>query len=278
MNSSESRYFLEMERYGLRLYDHDRDEAQVCKLCWSNALPGGRPFPLIPETGALSFGRIVTGPFAEYAGEYFYVVDELSTGMLVGYLTGAEGGAVQTENGKVPWMQWRDKAAERIAEQEFGEISLKLYLPVYGYLESRKFLHTLSLGSRAIQFLLHAKFNNTKEMPGAPDCPEYHFHVAEGHRGKGLGSKLIEHFAGQFSGKKYSKICAQVTVCEGCKSLDYYKQMVYRGKKVWKVYDRRSTAMYTAAERERWGLGPTVENVSLVASRKRLLAFVRQDS
>ena len=268
-------YLFEMGNYGFRVYNPDKDEEAVCRLCWNNALPGGRPFPLIPEAGAVSFGRIVTGPFAQYAGDYFYVVDDLRTEELVGYLTGAEGSDVTTKKGMVPWMQWRDKSAEQIAEKEFGEISFKLYLPMLGYLESRKFLYTLSLGGRAVQFLLHAKFNNSKEMPKAPPCPEYHFHVKAGHRRQGIGSRLIAHFLSQFPNKKkYRKICAQVTVCAGHKSLEYYTGLTCEGKKLWKVYDKRETAMYSASEKRAWGLGPVVENVSLVADRKRLLAYV----
>ena len=277
MDPADKQYLFKMGNYGFRVYDPVRDEEAVCKLCWSNALPGGRPFPLIPEAGAVSFGRIVTGPFAQYAGEYFYVVDALSTAEVVGYLTGAEGSDVQTKKGAVPWMQWRDECAQQIAEKEFGEISFKLYLPMLGYLESRKFLYTLSLGGRAVQFLLHAKFNNSKEMPRAPACPEYHFHVKQGHRRQGIGSKLIEHFLGQFPNKKkYRKICAQVTVCDGHKSLEYYTGQTYQGKRVWRVYDKKETAMYSASEKKAWGLGPVVENVSLLADRKRLLAYVKQ--
>lgn len=278
MGSLDTQYFLKAGDYGIRSYDHDRDEQDVCKLCWRNALPGGRPFPLIPEAGAVSFGRIVTGPFAQYARKYFYVADDLNTGTLIGYLTGAEGSPIETGDGNVPWMEWRDKAAEKIAEDEFGEISLKLYVPGYAYLEGGKFLYALSLGRRAVQFLLHAKFNQAKEMPKAPGCPEFHFHVAKEHRGKGIGSKLIAHFVSQFSASKYKKICAQVTVCEGQKSLKYYKRMTFQGRKVWKVFDKKETLMYTAAEKKAWGLGQAVENVTLVADKKRLLAFVRHAS
>lgn len=268
-------YLFTTGNYGFRLYDHDRDEEAVCKLCWSNALPGGRPFPLIPEAGAISFGRIVTGPFAHFAKEYFYVVDDLSAGDLVGYLTGAEGSDVKTKDGKVPWMRWRDNYATRIAEKEFGEISFKLYLPMLGFLESRKFLYTLSLGGRAVQFLLHAKTQNHKEMPSAPVCPEFHFHVKVGHRGQGIGGSLIAHFLRQFPDKKrYRRCCAQVTICEGQKSMDYYTGMRFQGKRVWRVYDRKETAMYSEQEKKAWGLGPVVENVSLVAHREHLLAFV----
>lgn len=269
-------YLFKMGNYGFRVYDHDRDEEAVCKLCWRNALPGGRPFPLIPEAGAISFGRIVTGPFARHAAEYFYVVDDLSSEELVGYLTGAEGSDVKTKKGEVPWMQWRDRSAIQIAEKEFGEISFKLYLPMLGYLESKKFLNTLSLGGRAVQFLVHAKFNNVKEMPRAPACPEYHFQVKQEHRRQGIGSKLIEHFLSQFPNKKkYRQICAQVTVCDGHKSLDYYTGLTWKGKKVWKVYDKKETTMYSASEKRAWGLGDVVENVSLVADKKRLLAYVK---
>jgi GNAT superfamily N-acetyltransferase len=238
-------------------------------------LPGGRPFPLVPKSGAVSFSRIVTGPFAEYAREYFYVADDLGTGKLVGYFTGAEGGPVKTGDGKVPWILWRDRMAEQIAEREFGEISFRLYIPGYAYLEGAKFLYTLSLGPRAIQFLLHAKYNNAEEMPKAPDCPEYHFHVAKGHRGEGIGSKFIEHFLTRLSASKYDKVCAQVTVCKAQKTLDYYLGMTYKGKRIWTVYDKRETRMYTDAEKKEWHLGPVVENVSLIAKKDRLLAFVR---
>ncbi len=273
---NKKKYFLKHRGYGFRIYDQDIDEEAVCKLCWNNALPGGRPFPLIPKAGSISFGRIVTGPFAKYANEYFYVVDDLSTGTVVGYLTGAEGSPAKTKKGKAPWMQWRDRYAEKIAEKEFGDVSLKLYLPMQGYIEGRKFLYTLSLGSRAIQFLLHAKLNNSKEMPEAPECPEYHFHVKDGHRGHGIGSMLIKHFLNQFPEKKYKKICAQVTVCEGHKTLDYYTSLSYKGKTLWKVHDKKETAMYSAMEKKKWGLGPKVENVSLVADKKQLLAFVKE--
>ena len=275
MGVSEREYFFKSGNYGFRAYDHDRDEREVCELCWNNALPGGRPFPLIPAAGAVSFGRIVTGPFAEYASDYFYVADDLSTGELVGYFTGAEGSAVKTRDGKVPWMTWRDRKAERIAEGEFGEISFRLYMPAYGYMEGAKFLYTLSLGPRAIQFLVHAKYNNAGEMPKAPGCPEYHFHVAKGHRGNGIGSRFIEHFLTRFPSSRYDKICAQVTVCAGQKSLEYYRRMTHEGKRVWKVFDKRETRMYTAAEKRELNLGPVVENVSLVAKKDRLLTFVR---
>ena len=274
MTTAPDPYFLKLNGYGFRPYQHSKDEIPVCKLCWRNALPGGRPFPLIPEAGSVSFGRIVTGPYAEYASHYFYVVDELTSGRLIAYFTGADGQAVKAGKREVPWMQWRDKTASHIAEKEFGEISLKLYLPENGYLEGQKFLYTLSLGTRALQFLLHAKFNNAREMPEAPVCPEFHFHVADGHRGQGIGGRLIEHFLQQFSGKRYKLVCAQVTLCDGYKTLAYYRNMSYRGKKLWTVYDKRETAMYMATEKKAWGLGPTVENASLVANRKRLLAFL----
>lgn len=275
MEDLDTRYFARLGNYGFRLYDHDRDERDVCKLCWSNALPGGRPFILIPEAGAISFGRIITGPFARYAPEYFYVADDLNSGGLIGYLTGAEGGPIKTPEGEVPWMEWRDKTAESIGEDEFGEISLKLYFPAYAYLEGGKLLYTLSLGRRAVQFLLHAKFNNAKEMPKAPPCPEFHFQVAKEHRGSGIGVKFVEHFVSQFPASRYKKVCAQVTVCEGQKTLSYYQRMAYRGKKIWKVYDKKETTLYTDAEKQEWGLGRVVENATLVADKKRLLAFVR---
>jgi GNAT superfamily N-acetyltransferase len=270
-----TRYFARLGNYGFRQYDHDRDELDVCKLCWSNALPGGRPFALIPEAGAVSFGRVITGPYAKYAPEYFYVADDLNSGRLIGYLTGAEGGPITVEDEEVPWMEWRDKTAERIGENEFGEISLKLYFPAYAYLEGGKLLYTLSLGRRAVKFLLHTKFNYAKEIPKAPPCPEFHFHVAKEHRGLGIGSKFIEHFVSRFSASRYNKICAQVTICEGRKPLSYYKRMSYRGRRVWKVYDKKETTIYTDEEKRQWGLGPVVENATLVADRKRLLAFVR---
>lgn len=148
-------------------------------------------------------------------------------------------------------------------------------MPGYGYVEGAKFLYTLSLGPRAIQFLLHAKYNNAKEMPKAPKCPEYHLHVAKGHRGKGIGSKFIEYFLTRLSSGKYDKVCAQVTVCAGQTTLDYYRRMTCEGKRIWKVYDKRETRMYTDGEKREWDLGPVVENVSLIAKKKRLLAFVR---
>ncbi len=277
MGCADTQYFLVENNYGFRQYDHDRDEKAVCRLCWSNALPGGRPFPLIPEAGALSFGRIVTGPFAKHQPNYFYVVDELNSGKLIGYLTGAEGSPKKIKNGKVAWMERRDKAAKQIAENEFGKLSYRFDLPIQGFLEGSKLLYTLSLGPRAVQFLLHAKFRGAEEMPTAPGCPEFHYHVAKGYRGQGIGSMLIAHFVSQFSAEKYRKICAQVTVCDGQKPLSYYKQMSYEGKKVWKVFNKKETAMYTAAEKREWSLGEVVENVSLVADKNILLAYVRRE-
>jgi hypothetical protein len=49
------------------------------------------------------------------------------------------------------------------------------------------------------------------------------------------------------------------------------------GEQLWEIYDRRETAIYTSEEKERCGLGPLVENVSLLADRERLLAFVRNN-
>jgi len=278
MTGRDSKYFFKKGNYGFRLYDPVRDEEDVCRLCWSNALPGGRPFPLIPEAGAVSFGRVVTGPFARFAPEYFFVADDRTKGKLIAYLTGAEGSPVETASGKVSWLSWRDGIARQIAEEEFGEISPKLYIPAFGFLEGAKFLRTLSLGTRAVQFLLHAKSHNDTEMPKMPQCPEFHFHVEKGHRGEGIGSKLIEHFVSQFAAAKYKKICAQVTVCEGQKPLDYYQGMSVDGQKLWKIYERRETTMYSNEEKRVWNLGPRVENVTLVADKERLLAFVKRIS
>jgi len=266
-----------MGSYGFRRYEHERDEKDVCELCWKNALPGGRPFPLIPEAGAVSFGRVVTGPFAKYARDFFYVVNELSSGELVGYLTGAEGGPVKTKEGELPWMLWRDRVAQQIAEDEFGEISSRLWIPAWRFVEGVKLLYTISLGPRAMQFLLHAKRSHEQEMPEMPPCPEFHFQVAKGHRGRGIGGKLIDYFLRQLTAKKFKEIGAQVTVCEGQTPLAHYARMTVRGAKLWRIYDRRETAMYTADEKRAWALGPVVENVTLVAEKKRLLAFVRSD-
>jgi GNAT superfamily N-acetyltransferase len=265
-----------MGNYGIRLYEHERDEHAVCLLCWKNALPGGRPFHLLPEAAALSFGRIVTGPFVRYASEYFYVVDDLATGELVGYLSGAEGSTVDTAAGDIPWMELRDKSAHRIAEDEFGDISPKLGTPADQFREGARFLYTFALGPRAVQFLAHVKLNDEREMPDLPTCPEFHFQVETHHRGQGIGGKLLEHFASRFSGRKYKKIGAQVTVCDGQVPLAYYERMSVEGEPLWSIYDRRVSTIYTEDEKEAWGLGDLVENVSLVADRDRLLAFVRQ--
>jgi len=276
LSERNSHYFLKTGSYGFRLYEHDRDEEAVCKLCWKNALPGGRPFPLIPEAGALSFGRICTGPFAEYAPAYFYVAEHLTTGELVGYLAGAEGSAVKTANGAIPWLQWRDSRAHRIAEDEFGDISPRLCTPADQVLEGTKLLYTMSLGPRAIQFLLHEKLNNDREIPNLPACPEYHFQVAKGHRGHGVGGTLVKHFVSRFTATAYKETSAQVTVCEGQVPLAYYERMSVQGEPLWRIYDRRETAIYTEDEKNAWGLGAVVENVSLVADKNRLLAFVRR--
>jgi GNAT superfamily N-acetyltransferase len=270
------RRWVKIGRYGLRLYEHDRDEEPVCRLCWENALPGGRPFPLLPEAAALSFGRICTGPFAQCAPASFYVADDLTNGKLIGYLAGADGSAVETPDGAVPWLDWRDRRAHEIAEDEFGEISPKLCLPGHQLVEGTKLLYAMSLGPRAIQFLLHAKLNSAKEMPGLPACPEYHFQVDRSHRGQGIGGRLVELFVSGLKGAKYKEIGAQVTVCDGQVPLTYYERMSVRGKRLWSVYDRRESAIYCAEEKIAWGLGPVVENVGLVADKSRLLAFVRR--
>jgi GNAT superfamily N-acetyltransferase len=278
MAPRDGEYFLVMGNYGFRLYAHDRDEEDVCKLCWKNALPGGRPFPLIPEAGSRSFGRIITGPFAKCAPTLFYVVDDLTSNRLVGYLTGAEGNAVETAEGAIPWGTHRDRIARQIASDEFGEISPKVCIPTFGFVEGVKFLYTASLGPRAIQFLLHEKLNGEREMPRMPAGPEFHFQVEKKYRGQGIGRKLIEHFVSRLSGRREKNLSAQVTVCQGQKSLSYYRSMSVGGKKLWKIYDKRETTIYTPDEKQAWGLGPRVENVSLVADRDRLLAFVRQES
>jgi GNAT superfamily N-acetyltransferase len=270
-------YFFVMGNCGFRRYAHESDEEEVCRLCWKNALPGGRPFPLIPEAGAQSFGRIVTGPFARHAPEYFYVVDDLASGRLVGYLTGAEGSAVETEEGEIPWATLRNRIVRQIAADEFGEISAKVWVPAYSFVEGVKLLYTVSLGPRAIQFLLHERFEGEREMPKLPAVPEFHFQVEKGYRGQGIGRKLVEHFTSRFAGGKYKDVCAQVTVCEGQKSLAYYRRMSVAGIPLWRIYDRRETFIYTPEEKQAWGLGPVVENVSLVADRERLLAFAKRD-
>ena len=274
MTACDGNYFFQMGNYGFRLYAHDRDEEDVCRLCWRNALPGGRPFPLIPEAGALSLGRIVTGPFARSAPALFFVAEDLTSGKLIGYLTGTEGGAVATAEGEVPWAIWRNSTSQQIAADEFGEFSPKVYIPTYGFVEGVKFLYTVSLGQRAMRFLLHEEFNGESEMPELPASPEFHFQVEKRCRGQGIGCKLIEHFLSRLCDEEHNNVCAQVTVCEGQKSLAYYRRMSVGGKKLWNIYDRRETTMYTPDEKEAWGLGPVVENLSLVADRKRLLAFV----
>ena len=133
----------------------------------------------------------------------------------------------------------------------------------------------MSLGPRAIQFLLHEKVNSASEMPRLPACPEYHFQVEKEHRRKGLGGKLVELFISGLTGGDYKEIGAQVTVCDGQVPLAYYERMSVQSKPLWRIYDRRESAIYSADEKEAWGLGTVVENVSLVADKTRLLAFVR---
>lgn len=274
MNKHSDQYFFTTEEFGLRLYEHDRDEEAVCRLCWENALPGGRPFPLIPEAGALSFGRIITGPYARGAPACFYIAEDLASGDIIGYLTGAEGGGVATPHGEIPWFTWRDETAHGIAEDEFGEISPKLSHPAQHFVEGTKFLYTMSLGPRAIQLLLYLKVHGDKEMPALPPCPEFHFQVDARYRGRGVGAKLLELFLRRLSGDKHKEIGAQVTVCDGQVPLSYYERMSVKGEPLWRVCDRRETAMYTDLEKQVWGLGNRVENVSLVADRELLLRFV----
>ncbi len=277
MADRSGKYFLETSDCGLRLYEHDRDEEAVCRLCWKNALPGGRPFPLIPEAGALSFGRIITGPFAQCAPDTFYVADDLTNGELIGYLTGAKGGSVAEADGDVPWIVWRDRIAHRIAEGEFGEISPKLFHPAQHFVEGTKLLYTMSLGPRAIQFLLHVMVHGNKEMPDLPTCPEFHFQVEAKHRGRGIGGRLLELFVSRLPAETHTEIGAQVTVCDGQVPLSYYESMSVGDEPLWRVCDRRETTMYTDEEKRVWELGARVENVSLVATKSRLLAFVRRE-
>lgn len=68
-----------------------------------------------------------------------------------------------------------------------------------------------------------------------------------------------------------------MTVCEGQKTLAYYSRMRVGGEQLWQIFDRRETAIYTPEEKEAWGLGTRVENLTLVADRKRLLAFVERN-
>jgi GNAT superfamily N-acetyltransferase len=121
------------------------------------------------------------------------------------------------------------------------------------------------------------KVHNYKEMPALPDCPEFHFQVDSKHRGRGIGGKLLEVFVSRLSAEKHVEVGAQVTVCDGQAPLAYYQAMSLDGRPLWRVYDRRETAMYMEEEKRVWELGPLVEHVGLVADRDRLLAFVRKE-
>jgi len=267
--------FFRINKVGLRGYDQGGDEQAVCRLCWKNALPGGRPFPLIPKYGAVSFGRIVTGPYEQGAGKYFYVAEDLGTEQIVGYFTGATGQGVKTPAGTLSWMTWRDNTAMRIAEEEFGDLFHHYALSEELTVETPKYLYTASLGARAIAFLLHAKHYHALEMPELPSAtPEFHYQVAKKYRSMGIGKQLLLHFLKQLGSDLGHEVCMQVTVCQAGKSLEEYTGMRHKGKPLWEVYNRRVTKMYTDKEKKKWGLGPVVENVTLVAGRERLLSFL----
>ncbi|MEA3277426.1 MAG: hypothetical protein U9Q81_19515, partial [Pseudomonadota bacterium] len=215
-----SPFFYKTREYGFRKYDHAKDEKAVCILCWKNSLPGGRPFLLIPEQGAMSFGRIVTGPYVQAESGYFYVAEYLNTGKIIGYATGASGKSQKTPDGTVSWMTWRDDKAEEIAMEEFGRISKQLLFLEGVIRQSEEYLYTTSLGPRAVAFLLHAKKYRKKEMPKlVPDCPEFHFQVVKKHRGKRVGTQLIIHFLEQLPAGRHEKVCMQITACEASKPL-----------------------------------------------------------
>ncbi|MEA3275355.1 MAG: hypothetical protein U9Q81_08740, partial [Pseudomonadota bacterium] len=127
---------------------------------------------------------------------------------------------------------------------------------------------------RAVAFLLHAKKYRKKEMPKlAPDCPEFHFQVAKKHRGKRVGTQLIIHFLEQLPAGRHEKVCMQITACEASKPLEFYTSIKYKGDQIWKVYDRKETGMYTKKEKKKWDLGPVVENITLIADRRKLLLY-----
>lgn len=255
-----------------RLYNPDTDEAQVCDIAHAGALPGGRRFPLVPPDRALSFGRIVTGPFAKKEPGNFIVAVDHSGGqeIVVSYLTGAL---------RERHIEDRNRMAQQIALDEFGGVNL--FRPI----DTFKALVTAgTTPARTIKFLLHAMHHQANEMPQTPPegsirFGEWHWSTYPQYRGQQIGTSALTYFLQNALDEGIESICIQVTVCDGSetvgKTLPYYLAMRHKGTRVWELYDIKETTMYTAAEKQEWRLGSHVYNATLFSETELLHAFTR---
>lgn len=255
-----------------RLYDPETDEAQVCDIVHAGALPGGRRFPLVPKTRALSFGRIVTGPFAKKEPDNFLVAVDQSGGkeIVVGYLTGAL---------RERHIKERNRLAEQIALDEFGGVNL--FSP---FDTLKAFVTVGTVPKRSIKFLLHAMNNQAKEMPETPPeesirFGEWHWSTHPKYRGQNISISALVYFLQTALDEGIESICIQVTVCEGTKTvgknLPYYLKMKHKGTAVWELYDIKETHMYTEAEKKEWRLGTNVYNATLYTETELLHEFTK---
>jgi len=257
-----------------RLYDPETDEAQVCDIVHAGALPGGRRFPLVPQNRSLSFGRIITGPFAQKEPDNFIVAVDHSGGkeQVVSYLTGAL---------REQHIEERDRLATQIALDEFGGVSLLSPLDTL-----KAFITVGTAPKRTLRFLLHAMHNQADEMPETPPeerirFGEWHWSTHPQYRGQHISMSVLVYFLQKALDEGIESICIQVTICEGSESetlgkdLAYYLAMNHKGATVWELYDIKETRMYTEAEKKEWGLGAHVYNASLYTETELLLAFTK---
>jgi hypothetical protein len=255
-----------------RLYDPETDEAQVCDIVHAGALPGGRRFPLVPQTRSLSFGRIITGPFAQKEPDNFIVAIDHSGGeeKVVSYLTGAL---------REQHIEERNRLATQIALNEFGGVSLLSPLDTL-----KAFITVGTAPKRTLRFLLHAMHNQADELPQTPPegsirFGEWHWSTHPRYRGHRISIPALVYFLDKAFEEGIESICIQVTVCDGSetlgKALPYYLKMNHKGAKVWELYDIKETHMYTEAEKQEWRLGAHVYNASLYSETELLLAFTK---
>jgi len=156
------------------------------ELVFNNAFLG-RPFDEICPCKRW-FSDVVLGPYIHYEPENIHVAVDKSSGRLIGYLTGSMGG------------EQFEKYQYKIVRRQVLSLAASLTMPWTLFDQSSRL------------FAAHVIFKGERERPGHPQSGvHWHFQVDKDFRGRGIGTKLLQRFAGDAINADFGLIWAEVS-------------------------------------------------------------------
>lgn len=188
------------------------DERQMRELVFENAFLG-KPFDVICPCKQW-FSDVVLTPYIRHQPENIHVAIDMTSGALIGYLTGSMGGK---EFEKLQY----DMVRRRVVS-----LAVSLTMPWTLFDQSSRL------------FAAHVIFKGESERPSHPDSGvHWHFQVDRDFRGRGIGTQMLQRFVEDAIAAGFDLIWAEVTSYPE-KPRSYFED---RG---WSIYDAKPTGIF----------------------------------